>query len=1722
MSSLYYTPYLTDSEFESESESDSESESSSGYTSDSTLSVNTVSGPGSESPTQVIGSGIPASLQESQALVPAKEDYTESRNTSLIMINSRDRDTNVYPQPTFFTIRLPRTFKNIKTITITQLNLLNSFFNFSEAKGNSWMYVNELGRTITTNGITSNNNVRVQIRDGTYSASDIVTELNNAMNQTPLFADISGGLGGFIEAFQGTGDYTILFNQPGPVVYNSLTGKYDSNVTMPQLVSRYFAPIQTVGTIGFSYNECLVAYYYPVIKEMTARGITFNQYPENLPAGFFDPYTYILFGFQGLDDPYILSLIQDPANVALFDTFRAQNTFVQFLVNQYVCTYNPLQGRLQISATGLNPSIQADLNQEYQYLLTQEVTNAGFPDVSTFQGQYSNLALQNGALLEFYNFIHRNFTNSFGINFGTYTAEFFSDSNNEITMYNTIDRRGWNTSLVPAISSNAISQSQSLAPQISTVLSNMLIPPSAPGAANFLCNLGTLSTLTFSNASETTFGYTDISFSVLPTSYARLNFTSRCRQTINLMTIPRYLDERGSGTGETYPFGPDLNQTPMLFDIDTMVTPSTFIIRTDITDEDFYMYTIQQNMFMSRDYMRNENQWLNYTTPQILAGLRVQPGTPNFGTNPPLNDIALLSYRPHIFFEVRMDEYVLQPDAKWRVDICVETQDGTLFPVPIVIARYRDRAAFMTDVTGDLARNYVENPRHVFEREVFQDVSEATLTIDVLNKETSYITIHIDGNAVIPSSVPLRIFAILHDEYGVYTTATELDYRQMPWQNLPPLSDQFTPNSAIFQSPLVSIYNPNTFQLGYDISGVSNNWLDYFIQSSDNTYFDPNNIETYETPSKTGLRYLFDFETNGTASVPTNASTSWSLYFGSNTANIIRDTYTLGAGNIYLSSLQIPKAPVDGNESLLINWFRAGSNAIEEYRNPRPDGIDSGDTRIALSTGIFLACTNVNIPLSTDASTSTTFYDISGFHGLSFFMNPNDIVKLNELDVKMTYIQPSYDTIGVPVTRTNSPLGLSDTANYTFNNAATYTSIFSNSLDTWDDWYSINRRNLRVGVFNTGDLVSTNIQSVSLADAICTLTLEKVTQVANYTNTTGTLKTREPDWGTYYSYKVLRAADEKWEYSNGTWRIVSMTEDLAPTYESGSDSYPGYFLTHTNINNYNFLPRGYGIAPSVGYATSNPYVYTSSYTSDIPNSYTMVPFYNDPLDDTWKVGSFYGVSYTTRPLLPDPANAGIAPYLGPAGIFALTREDPMNTSTLTIAGTNPYYWNMKIGFETLDKDYDPATDLSMFGGFAGISGELQDTMLFVYKNTAADLDIRDISTTTVDPFTLLTTDSWTWGQESNTNYQRVDDQSGYNYLSYVNGYTVRNSTINDYAVHVRGYVPTSQFNTGLRLIGKNFTDFGTATLGEIAQEITDLSGYVPIPDSLAYQFVNGISTAYYSTVINTNDSIRLADGNFYSHQYADALIRFDALFRYPGGKTFGKRIGYSGVTFYLSGYPDAIKQYIIYYSTLSGTLAIYNQVLSTTTGLLNQYVEERYFAILPDYTLNRTRITDPLPFSLLLKSKLQPPYDTQFDEWGLGWNLGFPKEDTSYLVTQISDTFIRITQDYIYLRLNPEMNLNTMGLSKKEDLALSREPFSEDTKYFAKIILNNFGGFCRAAVQMPKQFNPVLGKYDTISLELIDRNGNRIDNADCDYDIVIEFAEVMDGARDKFALLRGR
>ena len=148
-----YKPYSSDSETDSESGSGSESDTS--FTSDSSsssyaeevaanvprnfraladgLSMKRV---GAAEPMDFSSAGSPLTTG-----FPTFKNYdipkdpsgneikASSQNiTSIIMLDSGDRDRNVFTQPTNVTLRLPRVYSNITNFQLIQIKLLSAFF----------------------------------------------------------------------------------------------------------------------------------------------------------------------------------------------------------------------------------------------------------------------------------------------------------------------------------------------------------------------------------------------------------------------------------------------------------------------------------------------------------------------------------------------------------------------------------------------------------------------------------------------------------------------------------------------------------------------------------------------------------------------------------------------------------------------------------------------------------------------------------------------------------------------------------------------------------------------------------------------------------------------------------------------------------------------------------------------------------------------------------------------------------------------------------------------------------------------------------------------------------------------------------------------------------------------------------------------------------------------------------------------------------------------------------------------------------------------------------------------------------------------------------------------------------------------------------------------------------------------------------------------------------
>ena len=129
------------------------------------------------------------------------------------------------------------------------------------------------------------------------------------------------------------------------------------------------------------------------------------------------------------------------------------------------------------------------------------------------------------------------------------------------------------------------------------------------------------------------------------------------------------------------------------------------------------------------------------------------------------------------------------------------------------------------------------------------------------------------------------------------------------------------------------------------------------------------------------------------------------------------------------------------------------------------------------------------------------------------------------------------------------------------------------------------------------------------------------------------------------------------------------------------------------------------------------------------------------------------------------------------------------------------------------------------------------------------------------------------------------------------------------------------------------------------------------------------------------------------------------------------------------------------------------------------------------------------------------------DEWGLGWNLGFTKEDTDYSTIHRADSFFKILDDYIYLKLNPEYDMNRIDFGAKENLSQTMESQGQIRGYNGKLLLNTFGNYAQTIIQNPVYFNPSLLRLDKMSFQWIDTVGVPLVNAECEWNAAVQIVE---------------
>jgi hypothetical protein len=770
---------------------------------------------------------FPSTITQSVTL-PKTNDIT-----TLFLIDSINRDKKAFPQPVSFTLKLPRLYKNVKSIQLTQLKLLCSFYYFSIAKSNIYLPIIENGR----GSITTYNNhpltELITIREGTYSINDLLTEIQTEMNYTPLFYDFPNGFSDFSTLFTNNGDFSINFNQPGDTYYDSLNSKYIQNPTIALIVSYYwgsrYAPIQ-----NYTLNQLKVAYYYPVFYEilldtsdLKIRPALNINIPINLLGQDETAYSHMIFNMSGIDDPVALYLINQ--NIPLLDTYRLNHTFRYSLVNRYELSYNTNSLQVNIIAKSLNTSLVNLINNTSSSSFTNILNKYGL----TLQS-YSDLQLAvnkaNIIYTSMFIYLQTQLTTYLGIPYSTYSPSFFSNLNNILYFQDGITANvstniyNINSSSIP-ISSNTESYSNSPGywPNINssngflglTNINTSLIPYNV-SARNFqFGSVGIDSSSYYFNIDESTKSV-DFVATILPAQYTIFKFRSPVRQNLQVETLPlpyyyRYSDYNVSG------------QFKGVVDLNKNNVPQSYF---DISYS--YVYT-STNMSMDS---------LNYSANKLK---------PIFGQN--INDALIEAqiYKASSKLSLIQFEFIAPYPPGISSGLCVNTTSlsmvsvidnlSTLFIDNFSLFVYHDRAAFMADI--QIQRS--ENPLHYIKNSSVNTTrSDITIHFSTFSGHTYYAIFR--SNNVSCSNITFKPIIYYNDtnHTQIYTDYVNFD----PYSN---------PNNSS-NYPFVTNYNPDFIRLptnsslsginpaaskfavslalnppviGYDISGISNDLTDY-------------------------------------------------------------------------------------------------------------------------------------------------------------------------------------------------------------------------------------------------------------------------------------------------------------------------------------------------------------------------------------------------------------------------------------------------------------------------------------------------------------------------------------------------------------------------------------------------------------------------------------------------------------------------------------------------------------------------------------------------------------------------------------------------------------------------------------------------------------------------------------------------------------------------------
>ena len=812
-----------------------------------------------------------------------KFETAAATETSIVMIDSQFRDRTAYPQPTLCTLRLPRSYKNVTSIGVSELKLITSFYFFQPTFGNTDITIYEKNRYIyDANGSNLGSTiVKTYISQGSFNLTTLLAQIQSKLNYTPLFFDFKNGFNDFLSLFRASGDLTINFNQPGDNFYNNTVQQNIPNPTMATIAGHFWSQLN-FNLISYTIQQIQVAYYYPVLSEVV-QDTAYTGVRPDLTVGIgIDPtittttdvVSRIVLTFQGLNDPVILAVIL--GNIPVLDTYRIRHTFRYYLINQYVLGTNPQTQNVYFTTPSLNTSLLNLLGiQQAKFqrraFTTYNVTAKQFAAIQTQVYQYRAI------LQGMYDFEQQNFLTYFAVPWSQYSLDYYAGLGNAFYVQNGNDVVGLPSNDLEAIASNIQTVSTNLLtlglknpkyywPNLSTLGANstyFMFNLSTPTSTlNKVYNMveGDVDNTNVIVNPNTSYFYSDYlatsANAVCPIragKYTVFKFHSPVRQTLQVETLPRPLQYR-LPTYNLSNYSPKINT---YFDM-----TYNFTSNLDYPPLDSKYYCAYDNLptsnlqtitgwSSSNSYQSNVNY--SWATSYSNSSLRASTLQLNITNN--YRALFLTFTTPAVPNTLSSVTYSLNLTVETYQSV---TSSNLVSPShPLRVLFYHDRAGFQADVLSN--RN--ENPLF-YKFSTILATTGTTVSFTTYPQQTYYVSIRPDiinfgtlfikafpwFNTSITSTIQTRSIVGINPATDPLSSnfsnlvTTNFNYAQVYDSNyiqLPIQSTLWATDPAV----VTSNYGIFAFPIGYDSNGVSTDFTDYipYIQDDTNFSFNPVN-----------------------------------------------------------------------------------------------------------------------------------------------------------------------------------------------------------------------------------------------------------------------------------------------------------------------------------------------------------------------------------------------------------------------------------------------------------------------------------------------------------------------------------------------------------------------------------------------------------------------------------------------------------------------------------------------------------------------------------------------------------------------------------------------------------------------------------------------------------------------------------------------------------------